>query len=126
MYYGAQKLLGAFGGPGFAAQLEGFQKGLGIPPVFGALAVFAEFFGGLGMIVGLLTRVAAFGCACTMAVATFIKIKGTTSLVMTPGGPNPMNELGFPLALLAMSVAILLTGGGRYALDARFFGRKGR
>lgn len=124
--YGAAKLLGWFGGMGFSATLQLFQTNMGIPPVLGALAIFAEFAGGLGLMVGLLTRVAAFGALCTMAVAVYLKLAdnaiGAIQANIVQGGA----ELFFPLSLAAMSLALLLTGAGRWSLDHRFFGKKGR
>lgn len=126
LYYGSQKMLGAFGGAGFTGTLEGMQQGLGIPPAFAALAIFAEFFGSLGVLVGLLTRIAAFGIACTMAVATFLKIQATTTLVQVPGQPAPLQEIAYPATFLAIALALMLTGPGSLSLDARLFGRKRR
>src|SRR6185295_5127979 len=68
--HGAQKVLGWFGGPGYNATIGMFQQ-MGIPHVFAVLAVAAEFLGGLGLIVGCLGRVAAFGIICNMVVAIF-------------------------------------------------------
>src|SRR5436309_10163181 len=67
--HGAQKLLGWFGGPGLGATLRTFRDQLRIPAALTCLAIAAEFFGGLGLIVGLFTRVAALGVAVTIAVA---------------------------------------------------------
>src|SRR5436309_5555189 len=67
--HGAQKMLGWFGGYGFHATLGFFTGVLHIPTPLAVLAIFAEFFGGLGLIVGLLTRVAAFGIGVNMLVA---------------------------------------------------------
>src|SRR5438067_13163444 len=69
--HGAQKMLGWFGGFGFHGTMGFFTGTLHIPVPFAVLAIFAEFFGGLGLIVGLLTRVAAFGIAVNMLVAIF-------------------------------------------------------
>src|ERR1035438_6756811 len=67
--HGAQKTLGWFGGYGFSGTM-GFMTGmLHIPAPFAFLAIAAEFLGGLGLILGLLTRVAAFGIAMDMLVA---------------------------------------------------------
>src|SRR3977135_2029520 len=63
--HGAQKMLGWFGGYGFHGTLGFFTGVLHIPTPFAVLAILAEFFGGLGLIFGLLTRVAAFGMAST-------------------------------------------------------------
>src|SRR5947209_2673323 len=59
--HGAQKMLGWFGGSGFQGTLGFFTGMLHIPAPLAVLAIFAEFFGGIGLIFGLLTRVAAFG-----------------------------------------------------------------
>jgi putative oxidoreductase len=61
--HGAQKVLGFWGGHGLSATIAGFTGQMGIPLVFAWLAIAAEFLGSLRLIVGLLTRVAAFGIA---------------------------------------------------------------
>src|ERR1700683_2062673 len=67
--HGAQKMLGWFGGYGFTGTMGFFTGMMHIPAVFAFLAIAAEFFGGLGLIFGLFTRVAAFGIFCNMGVA---------------------------------------------------------
>src|SRR5437660_6942706 len=67
--HGAQKMLGWFGGYGFSGTMGFFTGMLHIPAPFAFLAIAAEFFGGLGLVFGLLTRVAAFGIFCNMIVA---------------------------------------------------------
>src|SRR5437879_3074200 len=69
--HGAQKMLGWFGGSGFQGTMGFFTGMPHIPVPFAVLAIFAEFFGGLGLIVGLFTRVAAFGIGANMLVAIF-------------------------------------------------------
>src|SRR5258708_5410107 len=69
--HGAQKMLGWFGGYGFTGTMGFFTGVLHIPAVFAFLAITAEFFGGLGLIFGLFTRVAAFGISCNMIVAAW-------------------------------------------------------
>ena len=61
--HGAQKVLGWWGGTGFSGTMDFFTHGIGIPTLFAVLAIMAEFLGGIGLIFGLLTRVAAFGIA---------------------------------------------------------------
>src|SRR6201993_5630380 len=70
--HGAQKMLGWFGGYGFTGTMGFFTGMLHIPAVFAFLAIAAEFFGGLGLIFGLLTRGAAFGIFFNMLVAVAI------------------------------------------------------
>ena len=67
--HGAQKMLGWFGGYGFSGTMGFFTQQLHIPAPFAFLAICAEFFGGLGLMVGLLSRIAAFGIFCNMVVA---------------------------------------------------------
>jgi putative oxidoreductase len=65
----AQKLLGWFGGAGFNGTMDVFTHQMGIPAPLAIVAIAAEFFGGFGLIVGLLGRVAAFGIIGNMMVA---------------------------------------------------------
>src|SRR6202050_1447299 len=67
--HGAQKALGWFGGYGFTGTMGFFTGMMHIPAPFAFLAIAAEFFGGLGLIFGLFTRLAAFGIAANMVVA---------------------------------------------------------
>src|SRR4030088_918862 len=67
--HGAQKMLGWFGGFGFSGTMGFFTGVMHIPAPLAFLAIVAEFFGGLGLIVGFLTRIAAFGIAVNMLVA---------------------------------------------------------
>ena len=57
--HGGQKVFGWFGGPGFDQTMKAFVEGMGIPAFFAALAILAEFLGGIGLLVGLLSRVVA-------------------------------------------------------------------
>src|SRR5437588_9175326 len=59
--HGAQKMLGWFGGYGFSGTMGFFASVMHIPAVFAFLAISAEFFGGLGLVVGFLTRIAGLG-----------------------------------------------------------------
>src|SRR5580700_9598291 len=70
--HGAQKMLGWFGGYGFSGTMNFFTSAMHIPAPLAFLAIMAEFLGGLGLIVGFLARIAAFGIAVNMAVAIFM------------------------------------------------------
>src|SRR5215472_6262566 len=67
--HGAQKMLGWFGGFGFSGTMGFFTGTMHIPAPLAFLAIVAEFFGGLGLIFGFLTRIAALGIAVNMLVA---------------------------------------------------------
>jgi putative oxidoreductase len=82
--HGAQKVLGWFGGYGFGPTM-GSMEHMGIPAPFAFLAIAAEFAGGLGLIFGLLTRVAAFGLGVEMIVAV-AKVHAANGLFMNWAG----------------------------------------
>ena len=77
--HGSRKAPGWFGGHGFKGTMKYFTDS-GIPIGFALLAIAAEFLGSLGLAVGLLTRVAAFGIACVMLVAIITVTGRTVSL----------------------------------------------
>lgn len=109
--HGAQKLFGWFGGHG----LEGtgqWMASIGLEPgyLMALLAGSAEFFGGLALVAGLLTRPAALVSAFTMLVAIFAVHIGN-GLFMSNNGYE------YALALFAATLALAIQGGGRLALD---------
>ncbi|MCP8897687.1 DoxX family protein [Gilvimarinus xylanilyticus] len=109
--HGAQKLFGWFGGYG----LEGtgqWMASIGLSPgyLMAALAGSAEFFGGLALVLGLLTRPAALVSAFTMLVA-IVTVHLGNGLFMSNNGYE------FALSLLAATTASVFLGGGRLALD---------
>lgn len=109
--HGAQKLFAWFGGYG----LEGtgqFMASQGLEPgyLMALLAGSAEFFGGIALIIGLLVRPAAAVSAFTMLVAGLV-VHGSAGLFLSNGG------FEFALALLAMTLALVILGGGKLSLD---------
>jgi putative oxidoreductase len=114
--HGAQKMLGWFGGYGFSGTMGFFTHQMGIPAPFAFLAICAEFFGGLGLIVGLLGRIAAFGIICDMLVAVAL-VHARNGFFMNWAG-NQKGE-GFEYHLLAIAVAlvILIKGSGAFSVD---------
>ena len=118
--HGAQKILGSFNGPGL-------QKFAAIPAPFGFMrpswlwmgaAAFSELIGGILIFLGLLTRVGAFFIACTML----------TAVVGVHWPAFFANNRGFeyPLSLLAMSLALLISGGGMASVDLALSGSRRR
>lgn len=110
--HGAQKLFGWFGGYG----LEGtgqWMASIGLAPgeLMALMAGGAEFFGGIALILGLLTRFTGIVLAITMVVA-ITAVHWSHGLLMSNNGYE------FALSLLAASIALFFTGGGRYSLDA--------
>jgi putative oxidoreductase len=113
--HGAQKMLGWFGGYGFSGTM-GFFTQMGIPAPFAVLAIAAEFFGGLGLIVGLLGRVAAFGVLCNMVVA-ILMVHRHYGLFMNWAGDQKGEGFEFHLLVIAITLAILIEGSGAFSLD---------
>lgn len=110
--HGAQKLFGWFGGYG----LEGtgqWMDSIGLSPgyLMALMAGGAEFFGGLALIIGLLVRPASAVLAFAMLIAIFSVHIGN-GLFMSNNGYE------FGLALLAVSVSLVFSGGGRASVDA--------
>jgi putative oxidoreductase len=114
--HGAQKMLGWFGGYGFTGTM-GFFTHLGIPAVFAFLAISAEFFGGLGLILGLLGRIAAFGIACNMLVAVAM-VHHNFGLFMNWTGAQKGEGFEFHLLALAMLFTVMILGSGAFSVDA--------
>ncbi len=110
--HGAQKLFGWFGGYGLQGTAGFFADKLGLTPgIFWAtLAGSGEFFGGLLLILGLATRFAALNTAVVMLVAI---ITVHNSAFFMPAG------MEFALSLLAMSVALVVSGGGALSADSK-------
>jgi len=93
------------------------KAGNAAPAFLQGLAALAEFGGGAALILGLLTPLAALGIACDMAYALFL-------VHLPKGDPFVANSGGSyekALIYLATSIALMLTGPGRYSLDAQFF-----
>jgi putative oxidoreductase len=114
--HGAQKMLGWFGGYGFTGTMGFFTGVLHIPAVFAFLAIAAEFFGGLGLIFGLLTRVASFGVFCNMIVAV-VMVHGQFGFWMNWTGAQKGEGYEYHLLLLAASALLMIRGAGAVSVD---------
>lgn len=104
----------ADGSLGPSAGFIGYIDGMGFPAptLFAWMAAITEFFGGLALAAGLLTRPAALGMIGTMLVAIFLA-HGADPWVAAPG------ERSKEMAMLYLlpSIALLMLGGGRFSLD---------
>jgi putative oxidoreductase len=114
--HGAQKMLGWFGGYGFTGTMGFFTGMLHIPAVFAFLAIAAEFFGGLGLIFGLLTRVASFGVFCNMIVAVAM-VHGQFGFWMNWTGAQKGEGYEYHLVLLATLAFLMIRGAGAASVD---------
>ncbi|HSA55108.1 MAG TPA: DoxX family protein [Gemmatimonadaceae bacterium] len=106
--HGAQKLF-VFGLDGVGAGFA--QMGVPFAALAGPLVGLLEFFGGMALVLGLLTRPVALGLGFTMI--------GAIWFVHLPNGFFLPNGVEFVLALLGIAIALVLTGAGSYSVDAR-------
>jgi putative oxidoreductase len=119
--HGAQKMLGWFGGYGFSGTMSAFTHQMGIPAPLAFLAICAEFFGGLGLIVGFLSRIAAFGVLCNMVVAV-LTVHIRYGLFMNWFGANKGEGFEYHLLAIAMALAICIGGAGALSVDRALAG----
>ena len=109
--HGAQKLFGWFGGYGLTATGQFFSTKLGLPASLALAAGLIEFFGGLLLALGLLTRPVAALVAGMMFVAVF-QVHLGAGFFWTAGGYE------YPLLWGVVALVFAIVGGGRYSLDA--------
>jgi putative oxidoreductase len=114
--HGMQKLLGWFGGYGFSGTMGFFTGKLSIPEFFAFLAIMAEGLGSLGLITGLLTRVAAFGIAVNMTVAIYL-VHLQNGFFMNWAGNQKGEGFEFHLLVIAIAIALMIKGGGKWSVD---------
>jgi putative oxidoreductase len=113
--HGAQKMLGWFGGPGFAGTMQSFTQ-MGVPNVLAFLAIAAEFFGGIGLIVGFLGRVAALGIIINMIVAV-AAVHLPHGFFMNWAGTQQGEGFEYHLLVIAIGLAVFIKGSGAMSLD---------
>jgi putative oxidoreductase len=114
--HGAQKVLGWWGGFGFAGTMGFFTQQMRIPYALALLAFAAEFLGALGLIFGFLGRVAAFGIAVDFAVAAFL-VHVPNGFFMNWTGQQKGEGFEFFILAIAMAIAVVIRGSGAWSID---------
>jgi putative oxidoreductase len=114
--HGAQKVLGLFGGYGYSGTMNFFTHQMGIPAPFAFLAIMAEFLGGIGLILGFLGRIAAFGILCNMIVAICLA-HYRFGFFMNWTGAKKGEGFEYHLLAMAIALAILIRGSGAASVD---------
>src|SRR5271170_7843023 len=114
--HGAQKMLGWFGGFGFSGTMGFLTQMLRIPAPLAFLAIAAEFFGGIGLIFGFLTRVGAFGIGMNMIVAVVL-VHHDFGFFMNWTGAQKGEGFEFHLLVFAIAAFLMIKGAGAFSLD---------
>lgn len=112
MLHGAQKLFGWFGGGGLTGTAQFFEQSLGLYPglLFAGVAGLTEFFGGLFLAIGLLTRLSGLAVVALMGYAAFFVHLGN-GFFWTAGGYE------YPLLWGLVALAFVIRGGGQLSVD---------
>jgi putative oxidoreductase len=114
--HGAQKLLGWFGGGGFTASMRWFESTFHIPTIFALLAILAESVGAVALIAGFFTRIAALAISVNMFVAVAL-VHGKVGFFMNWGGTAKGEGFEYHILALAIGIALMIIGGGRWSVD---------
>ena len=114
--HGAQKLFGWFGGYGFSATMGAFTDKMHIPAMLALLVIISESFGAIGLVLGLLSRVAAFGILCNM-VGAIIMVHSANGFFMNWTGKQAGEGFEYHILAIAISAAVLIGGAGRWSVD---------
>lgn len=114
--HGAQKLLGWFGGGGFTVTMRWFESSLHIPTIFALLAILAESVGAAALIAGFFTRVAALAISVNMIVAVWL-VHWKNGFFMNWAGTGKGEGFEYHVLAVAIGIALMLKGGGRWSLD---------
>lgn len=114
--HGAQKMLGWFGGFGFHGTMGFFTDMMHFPAPLAFFAIAAEFFGGIGLIFGFLTRIAALGTGVNMTVA-ILTVHRAIGFFMNWTGTQKGEGFEFHLLVLAIVSYLMIRGAGAFSMD---------
>lgn len=113
--HGLQKLLGMFGGAGFSGTVDFFVSS-GIPSFVAILIIIGESLGALGLILGFLSRIAAFGITVIMLGAIFM-VHLPNGFFMNWFGSNAGEGYEYHILAVGLGLIVLIKGGGIWSVD---------
>jgi putative oxidoreductase len=114
--HGAQKMLGWYGGPGLGRSMRTFSEHLHLPSTLAFLVIAGEFFGGMGLIVGLFSRIAALVIAVTM-VGAIATVHFRFGLFLNWFGNQEGHGIEYHLLAIALALVVVVNGAGAFSLD---------
>jgi putative oxidoreductase len=114
--HGAQKMLGWYGGPGLPSSLRTFTEHLHLPSTLAYLVITGEFFSGIGLMVGLFSRIAALFIVLTM-VGAIATVHFRFGLFMDWFGSQKGHGIEYHLLAIALAMVVAVNGAGAFSLD---------
>ena len=114
--HGAQKVFGWFGGFGFAGTYGFLTRQMHIPAPLAILVFAAEFLAPIGLFIGFLSRIAAFGIAADFAVALFM-VHLPNGFFMNWSGKQKGEGIEFFILAIGIAIAIMIGGSGAWSVD---------
>jgi putative oxidoreductase len=114
--HGAQKMLGWYGGSGLTSSMRTFTEHLHLPSTLAFLVIAGELFSGIGLIVGLFSRIAALVIVLTMigAIAT---VHYQFGLFVNWFGTQEGHGIEYHLLAIALALIVVVQGSGAFSLD---------
>jgi putative oxidoreductase len=123
--HGAQKVLGLFGGAGFAASLKGFESAFHLPVYLALAAFLTESAGAVALIAGFCTRLAALAIAVDMFMAVYL-VHWKFGFFMNWSGKHAGEGFEYHVLAIAVALALVIKGGGLWSVDRALAGGKRR
>ena len=114
--HGAQKLLGWFGGFGFEGTMGYFTETMGFSWIVAFLIILGESLGAMALLLGLGSRFMAFGIGVIMIGA--MTQHQANGFFMNWFGNQAGEGLEYFILALGMSLAVIVSGGGKWSLDS--------
>src|ERR1700693_3912819 len=114
--HGAQSMLGWYGGPGLARSMRTLTEQLHLPSTLAFLVLAGELFGGIGLIVGLFSRIAALVIALTM-VGAIATVHLRFGLFLNWFGTQKGHGIEYHLLAIALALVVIVQGAGPFSLD---------
>jgi putative oxidoreductase len=114
--HGAQKMLGWYGGPGLATTMRTFTEHLRLPSTLAFLVIAGELFSGIGLIIGLFSRIAALVIVLTM-VGAIATVHFRFGLFLDWLGNQQGHGIEYHLLAIALALVIVVKGAGAFSLD---------
>lgn len=100
----------------FGEMMDMFTQGMGIPAPFAFLVILAESFGALGLLLGVISRFCAFGTGLVM-VGAILMVHGKNGFQLVNSQDPSKIGYEYNLALIGLSVAVMIAGGGALSFD---------